>query len=91
MQSFFSSSWAGGHNLCLFPVLPASVEAFVQVWVYKNSSASFQLVFCENCSTCRCVFDVFVGRDELLLCHLDHPPNHYFLGQMIYMKIIYEL
>ena len=43
---------------------------------YMRSSASFQLVFCENCSTCRCIFDVFVGEGELrvlLLCHLDLP------------------
>ena len=34
----------------------------------------FLLVFHENCSTCRCIFDVFVEGGELhilLLCHLD--------------------
>ena len=27
-----------------------------------RSSASVQQVFCRSCSTCRCIFDVFVGR-----------------------------
>ena len=27
-----------------------------------RSSASVQSVFCRSCSTCRCIFDVFVGR-----------------------------
>ena len=27
-----------------------------------TSSASFQQVFCRSCSTCRCIFDVFLGR-----------------------------
>ena len=27
-----------------------------------RSSASIQYVFCRSCSTCRCIFDVFVGR-----------------------------
>ena len=46
-----------------------------QLWLCRCSLASFQLVFYKNCSTCRCIFDVFVGGVELyilLLCH----PNH---------------
>ena len=40
-----------------------------------GSSASFQLVFCENCCIYRCIPDASTERDELhihlLLCHLD--------------------
>ena len=39
-----------------------------------RSFASVQQVFCENRSTCRCIFDVFVGEGELpvlLPHHLD--------------------
>ena len=49
---------------CFFPpVLPdyLEVESFLQAWLFRNSSASFQLIFHENFSTCRCIFDVFVG------------------------------
>ena len=39
-----------------------------------TSSASVQLVFCENCFICKCILDAFVERDEvhdfLLLHHL---------------------
>ena len=48
------------HYVCMF-----------QSGLYR-SSASFWLVFSENCSTCRCIFDVFTEGDELhtlLLCH----------------------
>ena len=48
------------HYVCMF-----------QPGLYR-SSASFWLVFSENCSTCRCIFDVFTEGDELhtlLLCH----------------------
>lgn len=44
-----------------------------QPGLYRSSSASFWLVFSENCSTCRCSFGVFTEGDELhilLLCHL---------------------
>ena len=30
--------------------------SFLQPWWYRSPSASFQLVFHENCSTCRCIF-----------------------------------
>lgn len=56
-----------------FPSYPVKRRLFLQLWLYRNS-ARFQLVSNENCSTCRCMFDVFVGRIELhilLLCHLD--------------------
>ena len=47
-------------------------------------------MFCANHSTCRCVFDVFVGEGEhdvLLLRYLDAYPIHTFIhsvGQQIF-------
>ena len=49
---------------------------FQQSWLCRSLSASFQLFFSETCSTCKCIFDVFVGGGELhvfLLCHLESP------------------
>lgn len=57
-------------------VLFGDVELFSCSFSCMSSSAYFQLVFCENCSKCRFVFDVFVGGVELyipLLHHLDLP------------------
>ena len=48
-------------------------SSFLLTWLYSSSSARFQLVFCENCSTYRSYFSVFMGRGELhifLLYHL---------------------
>ena len=49
-------------------------DATLQTWLHGSHSASLQLVFSEDCATCRCVFDVFLVGDELrvLLCHF-HP------------------
>ena len=45
----FSPTWLCGDLSCSFGCV--------------RSSASFQLVFCENCCRCSCIFDVFVeGR-----------------------------
>ena len=46
---------------CLFSSLSYLVtwRSFLQLWLYRRSSAHFQLVFCENYSTCRCIFDAF--------------------------------
>lgn len=33
---------------------------FLQPWLYRNLSASFQLVFIEKFSTCRCILNVFI-------------------------------
>ena len=44
----------------------------------------FLLVFCENCSMCRHIFDVLVGRSEfyvLLLCHLDPSWTEFLSGK----------
>ena len=48
---------------------PVMWWSFLQCWFYEILSV--QWVFCENRSTCRCIFDVFVGEGELhvLLLH----------------------
>ena len=60
------------------PILPSFVEIFLAALVrYRSPSVSFLLVFCENCSMCRYIFDVFMAGGELrvlLLHHLDPPP-----------------
>lgn len=53
-------------------LLPNSIWIFLIALVVYESF--FQLVFSDNCSTCRCSFDVSSGGDEfriLLHCHLD--------------------
>ena len=55
-------------------VLPSYVGNFSCPFRCPRSSASVQQVFCVNCSTCRCILDVLVGRSEpqvLLFHHLD--------------------
>ena len=42
------------------PSYPVIWRSFLQLWLCKRSSASFQLVFYVNFSACRCIFDVFV-------------------------------
>ena len=47
-------------------------------WLFRHSSASFQLVFLENYFACRCILDVFVSQGELhflLLHHVDSQPE----------------
>ena len=44
-----------------FPSYPVMWKSFLQLWFYKNSSASFQLIFHENCSTCRCILMCLQG------------------------------
>lgn len=46
----------------------------LQPLLYRSLSANVKLVFCENCYTYRCIFDVFMGGGvfNVLLCyHLD--------------------
>ena len=54
------------------PLLPKSMWIFLTVLVVPSLSTSFQLVFSESCFTCRCIFDVFLMRNEfcILLLHL---------------------
>ena len=61
--------------LFFFPSYPITCVRFLQPWSYRSLSASFLLFFSENCSTCRCISDVFMlgGEHILLLCHLHLP------------------
>lgn len=66
-----------------FPSCSVTWESFLLLWLYKRSNVSFQLVFCEIHSTCRCIFDVFVGEGELrilLPLHLNPPPASLHTG-----------
>ena len=55
----------------LFPSYVIPPGSFSQFWLYKSLSASLHFIFSENFSTCRCIFDVFIGGSELhgLLFH----------------------
>lgn len=72
------------HSNCL-PFLPSYLVMCgysLEPWLYQGTSASFLLLFSEYYSTCACIFDVFVGEDELhvlLLCHLDKSPLILFI------------
>ena len=49
------------------------VDLCLQPWLSKSLPASLQLVFKEICSTCRCIFYMFMGGSKLsiiLLCNL---------------------
>ena len=62
--------------LLFFPSYTITYGFFLQSWLYSSLPASFQIFFSKICSTCRCIFDVFVRRGELhvfLLCRLDSP------------------
>ena len=66
-----------------FPFYPITCVFFLQPCLYRCPSASFWLVFSENCSTGRCNFHVFIGRDELHILLFGHlhlqPLNHCLL------------
>lgn len=72
-------SWLIGFFVCLFFFFSSSSYSvmcvfFLQPWLYRKPSASFQLVFRVDYSTCQCIFDVFEVEGELcivLLCHFD--------------------
>ena len=49
------------HRKALFWSYLVLWGSFLQDLLWKRSSASFQLIFCENCSTCGFICDVFVG------------------------------
>ena len=73
----------------LFPSYLLLCRSFLQPWLYK-SSCQFQLVFSENWSTCRCIFDVFVEGGEfhvLLLHHLGQFP----LNACPYLYLMWKL
>ena len=76
----FPGAYIPTQSLLFFFYLIMCVS-FLQPWLYKSVSASFQLVFSENCSTCRCIFVMFMGRDNLhilLLHHLAECLSYYY-------------
>lgn len=65
----FSSLWipCTGTDPDPIPLSPsylATWRSFLKLWLHRNS-VSFQLVFQENCSIQRCIFDMFMGVREL--------------------------
>ena len=70
--------------MIFFPSYYGYMEVFLAAWVYRRSLARFQLVFFENCSTHRCIFDLYVGQmssvsASAILIPLPRPlsiPNH---------------
>ena len=47
-----------------FPSFPVLCGSLSQPWWYRSLSANFQLLFSENCSIGRCIFDVSMERGE---------------------------
>lgn len=92
--TFFLLVISQGHRsqpkaLLFFPSYPIIIMCvqFLQPWLYKSRSSSFYLVFHETCTTCRCIFGVFISGGELhllLLCHLDLPHKVLFLDTQFY-------
>lgn len=81
------TSW---HDVFVFLSYLVIWRSFLQLWCNRGSSASFKLVFHKNFSTCRCIFDVFVGRGELhilLFCELHTPPLSSYLTVIFIMWI----
>ena len=77
-----SPPWDTGPNLIsCFPFYPIPCGSFLQPWLDRNLSASFQLVFNENCSTCKCTFDMFDGEGEFHILL----PHHHDLLSWIYI------
>ena len=71
---------ARSHSASCFFFLSFILPGYAEIFVVLSAAQSPLLVFSmysENCSNCRCILDVFVGRGELhvlLLCHLDSSP-----------------
>lgn len=51
-------------SLLQFPSFPVLCGSLLQPWWYRSLSASFQLLFSENCSISRCIFDTSMERGE---------------------------
>ena len=68
-----SQGW-GSWPYAFFPSCLVRWRFFLQLWLYRSSSVSFQLVFHENYSVCRCILDASGGggeRHSLSFCHLE--------------------
>lgn len=59
----FFSGW-GSWRYAFFLSYLVRWRFFLQLWLYRSSSVSFQLVFHENYSVCRCVSDISGGGGE---------------------------
>ena len=70
------------------PFLPDSVWTFPTALVVLESFCQSPVVFSENCSTCRGIFDVFMGGGEchVLLCHLDLFPVAGLVSKETYLS-----
>ena len=79
---------ARSHSASCFFFLSFILPGYAEIFVVLSAAQSPLLVFSmysENCSNCRCILDVFVGRGELhvlLLCHLDSSPRSTILNFM---------
>ena len=87
LSSFTGPSW--GPRACpnfFFSSYPNSWWSFLQLFCMR--AVSFQKVFCENYSTCRCIFDVFMGGICVYLFHrLDRWYNfclHFFSSKLCF-------
>ena len=61
-------------QLLFFPSYLIMCVSFLPPLFSRSPFARFQLVYSENCSTCGCIFPVFMGRGELhifLFGHID--------------------
>ena len=61
-SSVYPPRGVGPDLITSLPSYPITCKTFLQTWLYKSLSASLQFVFSENCSTCRCIFDVSWGE-----------------------------
>ena len=75
-------------HVCLFLSYSILCVSFLQPWLYKSLSASLQLVFSENCFTCRCIFDVFMGG-SWVLCP-PTPPSYLSFPGLVF-KVAFKL
>lgn len=96
-QSAHFPEWISTHIFSIFQVIQVWLllflsysipcVSFLQTLLYRSLSDSFQLVFNENCSTCRCISDLFMEGGELHIFSLQHhDPNSlkWFLKQLLW-------
>jgi len=76
--------------LLLSPFYPTPHGSFIHLQLYECLSASLQLVFSENCSTCRCVLDVFGRGSEFCIFLLPHflSESYPFFFILFYYRIV---
>lgn len=62
----------GSNLIASPPFLPNSMWIFLYSLGCTNLSAILQVVFSDFCSTCRCIFGMFMGGGELSVIPLHH-------------------